>query len=431
MTTGTRRRVVVDNSELARQIGARIRQARTAAGLTQAKLAGDRYTKAYVSALETGQAKPSMAALAYLSERLGVTPNRFLDDDAPAWRRLEADIALASGRFTDAIDAYLALLDSDPPAGTRAGILGGLAEAYAGVGRGADAIAAAAEAARLFDAGGQRAEAAIARYWLAGGQYQVGNSTEAEGIHLANLAEVRAGLKVEPDFEVRILMALSSAASRDGRHAVALGYLEEVRSVAAGLDDRRRGAYLYDLAYTYRETGDVEAAIRTGVVSLSLFRAADYELGIGALENDLALSYLATGNSDRASDLATSAAAHFEHLRDDRWLAHVQETRAQIALAKGLPDEAGELARSSLDLADRTGNEKAAVSALRTLGRIERSRGDKDRALELAQAAAERARASGSPGSIRDAMREWAELLAETGRHAEAFAVLSEAMQAG
>ena len=71
-TVKKRRRVVVDESALAEAIGARIKQARLAAGLTQAQLAGDRYTKAYVSALEHGLAKPSMAALTFLSERLGV-----------------------------------------------------------------------------------------------------------------------------------------------------------------------------------------------------------------------------------------------------------------------------------------------------------------------------------------------------------------------
>ena len=53
-------RAVEKDRELARRIGGRIREARHRAGLTQQQLAGDRYTKAYVSALETGIARPSM-----------------------------------------------------------------------------------------------------------------------------------------------------------------------------------------------------------------------------------------------------------------------------------------------------------------------------------------------------------------------------------
>ena len=53
-----------------------IRRARLAAGLTQQQLAAGRYTKAYVSALENGHSKPSMAALSFLAERLGLPTSR-------------------------------------------------------------------------------------------------------------------------------------------------------------------------------------------------------------------------------------------------------------------------------------------------------------------------------------------------------------------
>src|SRR5919109_3796137 len=96
---------------LARQIGARIREARHRAGLTQQQLAGDRYTKAYVSALETGIARPSMVALSYLSERLGLPPSHFLDEQHPAWSRLEVDMHLAAGEWQAAADGYRSLLE--------------------------------------------------------------------------------------------------------------------------------------------------------------------------------------------------------------------------------------------------------------------------------------------------------------------------------
>src|SRR5919202_4005334 len=99
----TRRRVVVDDRPLARSIGQRLRQARLAAGLTQQELAGDRYTKAYISALENGIAKPSMAALNYLAPRLGTTPSEILSAPSVAWTRLESALALASGNWSDAL----------------------------------------------------------------------------------------------------------------------------------------------------------------------------------------------------------------------------------------------------------------------------------------------------------------------------------------
>ena len=421
--------MVTDDSDLARRIGGRLRDARLAAKLTQTELAAGRYTKAYVSALEHGQSKPSMAALAFFSERLGVPPTRLLDDEPAQWRRLEVDLALASGRYTDAVDGYHDLLGGGASGVARAGLLSGLAEALAGLDRSAEVVAAAAEAARTFTAAGRDADAPIARYWLAAGEYQLGNVIEAEAIQRDLLGKVRAGLRVEPDFEARLLMSLSSAAARDGRHAMALGYLEEVRGVAGLLDDRRRGNFLYDLAFSYRETGDVEGAVRAGVASLALFRKAGYELGIGALENDLALSYLALGNSAKARDLAASSAAHFEQLGDHRWLSHVVETRAQIALARGDLTGARSLAEQALALADETSNDKAAVNTLRTLAKIERLTGDVPAALARAERAAARATTTGSAALVRDALTDFAELLRESGQSDRAFDVLREAVR--
>src|SRR5918997_5069640 len=96
--------------ELARRIGHRIREARQRVGLTQQQLAGERYTKAYVSALETGIARPSMVALTYLAERLNLPASHFLDVEHPAWNRLEVDMRLASGAWQEAVDGYTALL---------------------------------------------------------------------------------------------------------------------------------------------------------------------------------------------------------------------------------------------------------------------------------------------------------------------------------
>ncbi|MEI7743010.1 MAG: transcriptional regulator [Chloroflexota bacterium] len=431
VATGTRRRIVVDDSALASRIGERIRQTRLAAGLTQTQVADGRYTKGYISALENGQSKPSMAALNFIAERLGVPVGRFLDPEPDRLRQLDVDVALASGRYQEAVDGYRALLDADHDARARARMLCGLAEALVCLDRPQEAVAAASESVQLFGAAGASADGAIARYWLAGAQFLVGNGAEAEGILRDLLATVRGGLRVEPDFEARILMSLASAAARDGRHPVALAYLEEIRSIAAALDDHRRAAYLYDLSYNYRETGDIEAALRTGTAGLALYRAAGFELGVGALENDLALSYLAVGNTERARSMAASSAAHFESMGDHRWLAHVTETQAQVERSAGELPAARALAERSLILAEETHNDKAAISALRTLARIAGASGSPADALPYAEQAAERARATGSPGLIRDANRDLAELLAETGDHARAFALMREALDAG
>ncbi len=431
MNATRRTRVKVDDTALAQRIGTRIRQARLAAGLTQQQLAAGRYTKAYVSALENGLSKPSMAALNFLADKLGRPSSSFLHDMAQEWTRLEADLELASGGWQQAVDAYRLLLERPSGAAERAELLLGLAEGLAGLDRGSEAAAAASTAAHLFEELGREGEAALADYWLACGEYQQGNSGEARAILDAILVKVRGGLRVEPDFRIRILMALSSTMSRDGEHALALGYLEEIRGLSEGLDDRRRGVYLFDLAYSYRNTGDFEAAIRTGTAGLALLRAAQAEFEAASLERDLALSYLAMGNSDKAAESVRAARAVFEKLGDRRWLSYVTDTEAQIELARGDAGRAAELATSALELAEETGNDFAALGALLTLARARKTRGLDSEVVALYERATDLARREGKPARIRQVAGEFAEVLAALGEHERAFALMREALQAG
>src|SRR5947199_8121886 len=53
-------------------VGARVRDARLEAGLTQGELGGSRFSKEYVSQVELGKTRPSPAALDWFAERLGV-----------------------------------------------------------------------------------------------------------------------------------------------------------------------------------------------------------------------------------------------------------------------------------------------------------------------------------------------------------------------
>jgi len=424
-------RGVIDQSDLARNIGARIRRARLAAGLTQQQLATGRYTKAYVSALENGLSKPSMAALSFFAERLGLPTSRFLEDDLEGWTRLQADLELAAGRWQPAVDAYQALLEQPSTAGHRAELLLGLAEAFAGLDRGKDAAGAAATASHLFADLGREAEEALANYWLSCGQYQQGNTVDARAILDGILAKLRAGLRVEPDFQVRVLMALSSNSSLDGDHAVALAYLEEIRDLSEGLDDRRRGVYLFDLAYSYRNTGDFEAAIRTGTASLALLRAAQAEFEAASLQRDLALSYLALGNSGKAEESVGAARGFFERLEDRLWLSYVTDTEAQIKLARGEARLAAELAARALELAEEISNDFAALGALVTLARAQKTQGLHGEVIALYERAADLARREGKPARIRLVLGEFAEALAAVGDHERAFGLMREAVKAG
>lgn len=396
--------------------------------MSQQQLAGDRYTKAFVSAIEHGASRPSMTALTYFAERLGVSPASLLGHEPAGWSRLEADMHLAAGRWLEAADAYDSLLeDTKDPIG-RAELLRGRAEALCRLDRGREAIACASEAAELFSRAGLHADAALATYWLASALYQTDNGDEARGLLRSLLDRLRAGLNADPDLRVRVLIALSLVESRAGEHAAAVTYLEEARGLSAELDDRRRASFLFSLAISYRETGDNEAAIRAGMQSLALYRAAGAKFESASIQNDLALAYLAVGNLRRASELTEAARREFEAAGDTRWLAHVSDTQAQIALGGGDHERAIELARHAIQLAEASSNEKALASGLLTRARATRIAGRLEEASADFEQLCELLRQRGPRSRLREALREWADLRAVLGDHEGAYRLAREAL---
>ena len=427
----TRRRVVVDNSALARTIGGRIREARKAAGLTQSQLAGDRYTKAYISALESGLSKPSMAALDYLAPRLGTTAAEILTDPSAAWSRLEADLALASGDWTRALDAYRGFAEGEQERGTRGDLLTAISECLCRLDRPAEAIRPASEAAGLL-AEVNRTDARLrAEYWLASAHHQQDNPDEARSILVSILDRLRAAPRPDPDFTTRLLIGLAMVEAYQGKTSAALAYLEEARAAAAAVDDRRRGTYLSTVAMAQREAGDHEGALRAGIQALALLRSAESALEAELIANDLALTYLAAGNHERARALAEESRAAAAARGDERQVAILTDTASMIALAAGNPVEALSLARTAIELAERSAHRKTLLDGLVSEARALVQLGRHDEALASFERAAQLAEGTAPASRRREIMSAWADSLAQLGRHDEAYALARRALASG
>lgn len=426
-TVRTRRRVVVDDTALARAIGQKIRQARLAAGLTQQQLAGERFTKAYISALENALAKPSMAALNYLAPRLGTTAAALLADPSPAWRRIEADLALASGRWAEALDAYQPLLEDAVERGARAELQLSVAETLCRLDRPAEAVRPATEASAAFAELGRGIQRAVADYWLASAHHQQDNPDEARSLLRAIRERARAGLVVPAEFATRVLIALAMIETSQGETSAAIADLEEARGMTADLDIQRRGGFLAGMAKAYQAAGDIEGAVRAGTQALALLRQAESELEAGRLENELALTYLAVGNSTRAAELAANARRSTTARGDDRLISHILDTQARIALSTGDADGALALAEEAMEIGRRVdhaaGILDASVTRARALAELGRHE-EAASAFEEAFAKAEHAPAS----RRRHILTVWAESLAALGRHDEAFVLARRAL---
>jgi tetratricopeptide (TPR) repeat protein len=430
--TATRRNrpsLAKEDLDLARQVGARLKAARTRAGLTQRELAAPRYTKAYISALENGLIKPSVAALRFLARRLGTVPSAFLADEDTHWQRLDAELRLAAGDWQAAADRFGAILDTEPAGLGRGLCLLGLAEASYRLGDARATIAFAAEARELLTGAHRTNDAQRATYWLAAGHHASGDPGRARGL-LEELLAIARPEDNEPDLRVRILVALATVESAAGDSKRAISLLEEARAIGADLDDRRRATLLHSLAQSYRLSGDLEGAVRSGTESLGLFRSLDARSEAASIENELAMIYLGLGNLDAAAGHARESRIGMERDRDEFRLAHLDDTDARIALARGDTETADRLASAAADVAERLGNQKALVDALLTVARAARERGDHARAV----AALERAAAVADDGPVarlRQVLTEWGDLAAEQGDHATAYELSRRALALG
>ena len=422
----TRRRVVVDQRELARAIGARIRAARQAAGLTQQELAGDRYTKAYISALELGHAKPSMAALDYLAPRLGTRPDRLLSDESERWTRLEADIHLAAGRYDQALEAFHTLASREEDRTRRGELLLGAGEAAIRLRRFEEAAGVLQEAHRLLTAAGRTADVRRVLYWQSSVHSALDDPEMSRHI-LQGLLTDGPDAGDDPGFDVRVRIGLAQEEFAHGSLDRARMYLEEAGQAADQLDVRRRAVYYDTLAKVRSAAGDHEAAVRAGTVALTLLREVGYELQVASMENDMAATLCAMGAMDRAEEMAGHSIATLERLEAWSDLGHALDTLASIRLTRG--DGAAALALADRALAieaeygpadDQVGARITRAKALDALGRGD----DADAAWRSAIEVAHRIP---SVSRRRRILSARAKDLAEQGRHAEAYELLAAA----
>src|ERR1051325_5121958 len=95
------------------RLGERLRQLRVAAGLTQTDLAGDRFSKEYVSQIERGKTRPTQETIEWLAARLGVDSS-FLESGISDDQRARVESALTrADALSEARDFAQAIEDYD------------------------------------------------------------------------------------------------------------------------------------------------------------------------------------------------------------------------------------------------------------------------------------------------------------------------------
>src|SRR5919204_3729560 len=112
-STATRQQQRVSAAEAGLRLGERVRQLRVAAGITQTELAGDRFSKEYVSQIERGKTRPTQETIEWIAARLGVDAS-FLASGVSADERARVEATLIRAealsedhQYDDAVQHYV------------------------------------------------------------------------------------------------------------------------------------------------------------------------------------------------------------------------------------------------------------------------------------------------------------------------------------
>src|SRR5437764_9057342 len=384
------------------RLGERLRQLRVAAGLTQTDLAGDRFSKEYVSQIERGKTRPTRETIGWLAERLGVDPG-FLASGGSADERgrvdaalVRADALLEARRNDEALEEF----ESVRPAVLATGLpelesraLSGEATVRVRRGEVREAIALL-ERARALSEGEtfsdiERADVlfrlGVARYKLNSIQTAIGLFDEA--LKLAERSEI-------PSDHLRSnVLAWRSRCYRRRRDLEAAREdVERALELAESLNDKRTAADIYFQASIIADReGHWVLARSYAERAKAAYEAVADRTNLGRLMNNLGGINFLLGHPDEAVSFLKDAVRIALEVGNDAEAAHAVNGIAQVHLRTGDVARAEEQARYALQLLGDRVDETAEIgNAHLVLGRalLEQDRLDEaDEALQAGERA--------------------------------------------
>ncbi len=340
-------------------LGERLRQLRTVRGLTQSDLAGERFSKEYVSQIERGKTRPTERTLDWLAERLDVD-RAYLETGLSEADRMRAEsavvraeAAIASQRYDEAVD-LLAKLETpiSPEVRLRALLAESWARMYLGELRGALALGAEArelaEGSRFTDL--DRAEVL---YRLGCSRYKLSSVSSAADLfgEALRLAE-GSGLPCDR-LRAHILEWRSRCYRRQRDWVAAREDIDRALELAEGLGDRETIAHVYFQASLVAEReGQWVLARSYAERSKALYEEVADRQSIGRLLNNLGGLTFLLGKPDEAVDYLKRAFATALEIGADADAAQAVSSLAQVHLRTGNAPLAEEQARHALELLD-------------------------------------------------------------------------------
>lgn len=446
-------------------LGERVRQARIAARLTQQELAGDTYSKSYISAVERGKMVPSFQALRILAERLNrplsyffgegeVDPEGWAGDDTSAsglseeerqqreqearQMLIEAEGLLAKNQ-TDLAEKALEALHvaaNEPPAALPlserprwywlAGWAGVWArrfpEAIGWLEHGLE-VAGAARAKAPPSQKARLAEMAERiRELLGGCYYDLGQPAQAREHHLRCLAAITNGVVTDPELTFLIYKALGNDNSMLGRYDEAILFFQQACRKAEDLNDsRQQGLAFWGLAQTYKSSGDLfraEAAFREALNTFE--RLNDIQLA-SQLHAVLGQVLTELKNYEKAERHLRLALESAERTNDVYARGITLGNLAILRLEQGNPDEAITTAQEGVKALRQSESYQTEGQVHKTLAEAYEARGDSSAAEQAYKDAVATLAQTEDDEFLSRVHERYGQFLAAQGRFVEAY----------
>jgi tetratricopeptide (TPR) repeat protein len=363
----------------AMRLGERVRQLRVAAGMTQTDLAGDRFSKEYVSQIERGKTRPTQETVEWLAERLSVDP-AFLASGVSTDERGKVEALLSraealtqSHRYKEAIEAYddvrsAVSATNAPELAVRARSGEAWARMQEGDPRRGVELLAEARSLAESDAFSDLDRADIV-FRLAACRFKVSSTGTAIALFGEALALAeRSGLPCDV-LRADIFQWRSRCHRRQRDFEAAREDAERALELAQGLDDRRKMADAYFQASLVAErTGHWVLSRTYAEQAKSLFQELDDERTVGRLLNNLGgLSLLLGKPHEAIEQLKASFAVAVEtdeqadagqavnglatvHLHLGDWEAAEENAREALRLLEGREDFLSEIGQAQIVL---------------------------------------------------------------------------------
>ncbi len=352
-------------------LGTRLRQLRVAAGLTQSELAGDRFSKEYLSQIERGKTRPTEETLAWIAERLGVDASYLQTGQSwSEYAEVEAAVARAEAavegqQYDDALAALEGLHHS--PEARELEFRALLAESWARMYNGElrPALELLVRARELSELGGfSDVERADVLYRMGVCRYKLTSINSAQTLfsEALQLAD-RSGVPCDR-LRSHILEWRSRCSRRQRDFEAAREDIERALELAERLDDSLTVAHItFQASIVAERDGQWLRARMLAERAKELYESHGDRLNVGRMLNNLGgLNYLLGKPEDaiaylkRAFSLALEVGSEADAAQAVSSLGQVHLGAGDWGLAEEQARHALELLEGRADFLDEIGN---------------------------------------------------------------------------